>query len=43
MEKLKCKRCEHEWVKRTKTPVCCPRCKSPYWNKDKLLKIKQGP
>jgi len=30
----KCERCGHEWVKRTerKTPVICPKCKSPYWN-----------
>ena len=30
-------RCEHEWIPRKKkeTPVICPECKSPYWNKPK--------
>lgn len=43
MEKLKCKRCGHEWIRRMeKLPVKCPRCASPYWNKDKVrAKISQ--
>ena len=24
---MKCRYCEHEWTKRVKTPVECPRCK----------------
>ena len=33
----KCERCEHEWIPRNKeeTPIICPKCKSPYWNKPK--------
>lgn len=29
-----CDRCGHKWkvVLKVKTPVVCPRCKSPYWN-----------
>ncbi len=36
----KCERCEHEWIPRNKqeTPVICPKCKSPYWNKPKKKK-----
>ena len=30
----KCKRCNHEWVKRTKgKPVACPNCKGMDWDK----------
>ena len=32
---LKCKRCNHTWIPRTpKMPKVCPKCNSPYWNKD---------
>lgn len=38
---LKCKRCSHEWVQRTlNLPKVCPRCKSPYWNKERRKQIK---
>lgn len=36
LTKLTCLRCvpPHTWVPRaTKMPKCCPKCKSPYWNK----------
>jgi hypothetical protein len=33
---LKCKRCGHSWVpRRVNLPKVCPKCKSPYWNKDR--------
>jgi len=35
----KCNRCKKEWVSnknKNKEPIVCPRCKSPYWNKDRL-------
>ena len=36
MKSYKCKRCGHEWFPRKEIkPVCCPGCKSPYWNKEK--------
>ena len=28
-------RCKHEWIPRTEQPVCCPKCRSPYWNKER--------
>ncbi len=31
------KRCEHEWYPRIDTaPIQCPKCKSQYWNIDKV-------
>jgi len=33
---LKCKRCGWHWYpKSEKMPTVCPKCKSPYWFKDK--------
>ncbi len=38
----RCERCEHEWFPRNrKEPLVCPKCKSPYWNKQKKKKIKR--
>lgn len=34
---LQCKRCNHMWRKRTRKPKMCPACKSPYWNRDKIV------
>ncbi len=34
---LVCKRCKHEWKTKGKhKPKYCPKCHSPYWNKEKL-------
>lgn len=36
-----CERCDHKWIPRTKInndPTICPRCKSPYWNKPRMIK-----
>ena len=32
----KCKRCGHEWASKMEThlPYVCPKCKSPYWDKE---------
>jgi len=36
---LKCKRCNHRWQPRgTSLPKYCPKCKSPYWDKDRIKK-----
>lgn len=40
LEGYKCERCDHEWIPRETTegePLVCPRCKSPYWNKPRIL------
>ncbi len=45
--KLYCKRCEEGkkgWYPRSpKLPVKCPKCQSPYWNKDRVNTIKKEP
>jgi predicted Zn-ribbon and HTH transcriptional regulator len=35
-----CKRCGHVWIGRKDTlPRVCPKCKSPYWNRNRILKM----
>jgi len=36
----RCERCKHEWIPRKKedTPIICPECKSPYWNRPRKKK-----
>lgn len=33
---MKCKRCGHEWKNRVLEPVRCPKCQSPYWDRERL-------
>jgi predicted Zn-ribbon and HTH transcriptional regulator len=37
---LKCLRCGNEWAQRNpnKVPRNCPRCVSPYWNKERRIR-----
>jgi len=38
----KCERCSHEWIPRkSEYPITCPKCKSPYWDKPRVNKIKE--
>jgi len=32
---LGCKRCGHHWTPRQTQVRVCPKCKSPYWDKEK--------
>lgn len=32
---LRCKRCNHMWHPRKSEVRICPKCKSPYWDKEK--------
>ncbi|MFQ5976461.1 MAG: hypothetical protein ACE5J5_09135 [Candidatus Hydrothermarchaeales archaeon] len=32
IEKLKCKRCRHEWMPRTSDVRKCPRCQTAFWD-----------
>ena len=32
---IECKRCGHRWIPRKVEIRICPKCKSPYWDKDK--------
>jgi Zn finger protein HypA/HybF involved in hydrogenase expression len=42
IEKLKCLRCNHEWVPRQEDVRICPKCKSAYWNKEKKKNVDTG-
>jgi Zn finger protein HypA/HybF involved in hydrogenase expression len=33
--KLQCKRCYHVWTPRKQEVRMCPKCKSPWWDKEK--------
>jgi len=33
--KLRCKRCGWEWTPRQQEIRICPKCKSPYWDKER--------
>jgi Zn finger protein HypA/HybF involved in hydrogenase expression len=36
---LRCKRCKHIWHPRKGEVMVCPKCHSPYWDKDRLVNI----
>ena len=31
---LECKRCNHKWIPRKPEVMLCPKCHSPFWNKE---------
>src|SRR4029434_4816660 len=36
-----CRRCEHTWLRRAAyDPRQCPKCKTKFWNKPRVRKIK---
>src|ERR1035437_1688309 len=38
---MNCKRCGHEWRPRVEGhPVQCPKCKSPYWDREKRNEVR---
>ena len=38
--KKTCNRCQHSWwPKKPGDPVHCPKCLSPYWNKERVYKL----
>jgi uncharacterized OB-fold protein len=42
MPELKCLRCGHIWHPRKPIVRLCPRCKSAYWDTEKINKTKKG-
>jgi Zn finger protein HypA/HybF involved in hydrogenase expression len=38
LPKLQCKRCGHEWIPRKKEVRICPKCSSPYWDVEPIIK-----
>jgi len=42
IERVKCKRCDMEWLPRIEgRPAMCPRCKSRYWDQERPLATEQ--
>lgn len=42
IKEVQCNRCGHKWIPRTFTlPDRCPKCNSPYWNKERVRKRKE--
>ena len=40
---LQCNRCNHKWLRRTLTePKQCPACRSKFWNKPRVRKVKRA-
>ena len=40
----KCKRCGHMWhpyQNNTEKPKVCPKCKSPYWDRERRNEVKE--
>jgi len=36
---MTCLRCKHEWASKNADAVrVCPRCKSPYWDRERKIK-----
>lgn len=35
---LHCTRCGHYWKPRNGKPKACPKCNSPYWDRDRQVK-----
>jgi len=35
-----CIRCSNEWIPRKANPKNCPKCNSPYWNKERVYPKK---
>ncbi|MBC8386587.1 MAG: hypothetical protein H8E13_00845 [Actinobacteria bacterium] len=37
-----CNRCNWKWMgRKEKPPVTCPRCRSPYWSRERVNKTKK--
>jgi len=42
MKRYTCLRCKHSWIPRTDNiPKICPKCRSPYWDREFVRKRKQ--
>ena len=40
IKKIECKRCGYKWIPRKEEIRICPKCKSPYWDRDRRIEIK---
>ena len=41
LQKESCNRCDWTWVIRQEFRQRCPKCNSPYFNKERVLNIRQ--
>lgn len=42
VEGYRCERCSHEWAPRNEEqPRVCPKCHSPYWDKERIRDLKR--
>ena len=39
---FKCLRCKHVWFPRQAEVRICPKCKSAWWDKPKIKKLKEN-
>ena len=39
LKPVRCKRCGYQWVPRKADVRVCPKCKSPYWDRTKTVKL----
>jgi len=37
MYEHRCKRCEKTFISKSKTPMRCGKCKTPYWNRERQI------
>ncbi|MHA1482098.1 MAG: hypothetical protein ACTSQA_01505 [Candidatus Heimdallarchaeaceae archaeon] len=43
VKEYNCERCYHKWQPRKEEhPIICPKCKSPYWNKERKNETRNG-
>lgn len=43
IDRCTCERCGHEWdARQAGTPVSCPKCRSPYWDRMRVRGRKEG-
>ena len=38
---VECTRCQHKWIPRKVEIKCCPKCHSPYWDRERLIRNKK--
>ena len=38
---VECTRCQHKWVPRKTEIKCCPKCHSPYWDRERQIRKKK--
>ena len=41
VDAYKCERCGYEWQPIKDSPIVCPKCKSPYWDKPRKINKKK--